>query len=207
MSRSLRIVFVSVWTCLLAQEKPEYTFGTTVVSATALEGRVYFLKRNTSKMPRFAGLKSVGTIYAKSLNVRPQRFEEGFPGISNRFEWFAIDYHGRFWIGSEGEYRFSLLSDDGARLSIDSEEPIDNDGIHAASALSASAFLSRGIHTIHVSYFQGPRFEVALVLQIAAPGASWRVFNTDDFIPPKDPAEWVTGNISKVQHATPFGGE
>jgi hypothetical protein len=152
-------------------------------------------------------MKSVGTVYSKSLNVWPQRFDEGFPGISDRFEWFAIDYKGRFWIDSEGQYRFRLLSDDGARLSIDNEELINNDGLHPASALGASAFLSRGIHTIHVPYFQGPRFEVALVLEIAAPGASWRVFNTDDFIPPKDPAEWVTGSIGKVQHSTPFGGE
>jgi len=202
-----RIVFVSGWLCLLAQDQPQYTFGTTVVSTTALEGRVYFLKRNTSKLPRFDGMKSAGTIYTRALNVWPQRFDEGFPGISGRFEWFAIDYNGRFWIDSDGQYRFSLLSDDGARLSIDNEELIDNDGIHPASALSASAFLSRGIHTIHVSYFQGPRFAVALVLEIAAPGAKWRVFSMDDFIPPKDPAEWVTGKISEVQHSTPFGGE
>jgi hypothetical protein len=203
----LRIILISGWLSVFAQEKPEYTFGTTVVSTTALEGRVYFLKRNTSRLPRFDGMKSTGTIYAKALNVWPQGFDEGFPGISNRFEWFAIDYNGRFWVDSEGQYRFRLLSDDGARLSIDKEELIDNDGIHAASALSASAFLSRGIHTIRVSYFQGPRFVVALVLEVAAPGAAWRVFNTDDFIPPKDPAEWVTGKISEVRHSTSFGDE
>lgn len=93
----------------------------------------------------------------------------------------------------------------GARLSIDNEELIDNDGTHGASALSASAVLSRGVHTMHVSYYQGPRYTVALVLAVAAPGATWRIFNTDDFIPPKDPAEWVTGNISEVLHSTPFG--
>jgi hypothetical protein len=202
----LRIVFVSGWICLLAQEKPQYTFGTTVVSTSALEGRVYFLKRNTSKLPRFDRRKSAGTIYTTALNIWPRRFDEGFPGISGRFVWFAIDYNGRFWIDTEGQYRFRLLSDDGARLSIDNEELIDNDGIHAALALSASAFLSRGIHTIHVSYFQGPRFVVALVLEVAAPEAAWRVFNTDDFIPPKDPAEWVTGKIREVQPLTASEG-
>ena len=129
-------------TGLLAQEKPQYTFGTTVVSTSGLQGRVYLLKKNISKLPRFDSLKSAGTIYTNTLNVWPQRFDEGFPGISDRFEWFAIDYTARFWIDNAGQYRFSLLSDDGARLSIDNEELIDNDGIHAASALSASAFLS-----------------------------------------------------------------
>lgn len=195
-------LIVSV-TGLLAQDQPQYTFGTTVVSTSGLEGRIYFLKKNTSKLPRLDGLKSAGTIYTNTLNVWPRRFDEGFPGISNRVEWFAIDYTGRFWIDRAGQYQFSLLSDDGARLSIDDQELIDNDGIHAASALSASAVLSRGIHTIHVSYYQGPRFTVALVLAVASPEAAWRIFNTDDFMPPKDPAEWVTGNISQVLHSAP----
>ncbi len=185
---------------LLAQE-PQYTFGTTVVSTSGLQGRIYFLKHNANKLPRFDKMKSAGTIYTNTLNVAPRRFEDGFPGITDRFEWFAIDYTGRFWVEEPGEYRFNLLSDDGSRLSIDGQELIDNDGVHAALALSASAFLSRGIHALRVTYFQGPRFEVALVLRVGAPGADWRIFNTDDFLPPKDAAEWVTGQISEVRHS------
>jgi hypothetical protein len=30
--------------------------------------------------------------------------------------WFGIDYTGRFWVGEPGQYRFSLLSDDGSKL-------------------------------------------------------------------------------------------
>jgi hypothetical protein len=184
---------------LLAQEKPQYTFGTTVVSTSGLQGRIYLLKENTQKLPRFHGMKPVGTIYTNTLNVWPQPFDEGFPGITDRLEWFGIDYSGRFWVEQAGQYRFSLLSDDGSKLSIDGKELIDNDGIHAAFGVSASAFLSRGIHAIHVAYYQGPRFTVALVLAVGAPGAAWRIFNTDDFAPPKDPAEWVDGKISDVR--------
>ena len=202
-----RILFLAALAAsLTAQEKPQYTFGTTVVSTSGLEGRIYFLKPNTQKLPRLDHMKPAGTIYTNSLNVWPQRFDEGFPGISDRFEWFAIDYTGRFWIDRPGQYRFSLLADDGAKLSIDKQELIDNDGIHSAAALSASAFLSRGTHTIQVPYYQGPRFTVALVLAVAAPGEAWRIFNTDDFVPPQDPAEWVTGTISEVRHSVPFGG-
>jgi hypothetical protein len=192
---------------LLAQEKPQYVFGTTVVSTSGLEGRVYLLKKNTQKLPRFGSMKSAGTIYTTTLNVWPQRFDEGFPGITDLFEWFAIDYTGRFWIQSAGRYRFSLLSDDGSRLSVDNQELIDNDGTHSAAALSASAFLSRGIHTLRVSYYQGPRYTVALVLAVAAPEAAWRIFNTDDFAPPQDPTEWITGSIGEVRHSVPFGGQ
>jgi hypothetical protein len=48
--------------------------------------------------------------------------------------------------------------------------------------------LARGVHRIRVAYFQGPRFEVALILKIARPGEILRVFNTDDFKPPADAA-------------------
>jgi hypothetical protein len=190
---------------LRAQEKPQYTFGTTVVSTSGLQGRIYFLNKNTQRLPHLDRLKSAGAIYTNTLNVWPQRFDEGFPGITDRFEWFAIDYTGRFWIENPGQYRFSHLSDDGSRLSIDNHELIDNDGIHSASALTASAFLSRGAHTMRVSYYQGPGYTVALVLAVSAPESPWRIFNTDDFVPPKDPTEWVTGTIGKVVHSVPFG--
>ena len=188
-------------TALAAQEGPQYVFGTTVVSTSGFQGRIYHLKENTKKLPRLGQMQAVGTIYTNALNIWPQRFDASFPGITDRFEWFGIDYSGRFWIDQAGQYRFSLLSDDGAKLTVDNNELIDNDGTHAASALSASAFLSRGVHTISVSYFQGPRFNVALVLAIGSPDASWRIFNMDDFQPPKDPSEWVNGNISDVQHS------
>jgi hypothetical protein len=32
-----------------------------------------------------------------SLNVWPQRFVR-FPNISERFEWFAIEHTGKYWI-------------------------------------------------------------------------------------------------------------
>ena len=183
------------------RDKPQYTFGTTVVSTSGFRGRVYHLKKNTGKLPRFRRKRSVGTIYTDKLNVWPQRFDEGFPGLSDRFEWFGIDYTGQFWIEEPGEYRFSLLSDDGARLSIDDQELIDNDGAHVPQALSASAYLSRGVHKIRVSYFQGPRFTVALVLAIGAPGEAWRIFDTDEFPPPRNESEWVEGEISDVRHS------
>src|ERR1700731_1342480 len=197
--RALLILFVAIG--LLAQETPQYTFGTTVVSTSGFQGRIYLLKRNTHKLPRLEKMKSVGAIYTNTLNVSPRRFDEGFPGISDRFEWFAIEYTGRFWVEEPGEYRFNLLSDDGSRLSIDGQELIDNDGTHPPFAVGASAFLSRGVHSLRVAYFQGPRFEVALVLTVGAPGADWRVFNTDDFLPPKDPAEGGDGKITDVRHS------
>jgi hypothetical protein len=171
---------------LLSQE-PQVTFGTTVVIPSGLEGRVYHIRHNTTKLPDFTKMKAVGSIYASSLNVPPQDFKLGFPGVTKRVEWFAIDYSGRFWVEKPGDYGFTLLSDDGANLYIDGELVIDNDGEHAPRELPGVARLTQGVHSVRVSYFQGRRYHVALVLKIAPPGEALKIFNTDDLKPPPAP--------------------
>src|SRR5271155_5748912 len=88
---------------LLAQEQSTVTFGITVVIPSALQGRIYNIKHNTKKLPNFRKMKPVGTIYTTSLNIPPQDFRQGFPGVTTRFEWFAIDYNGRFWVEKDGD--------------------------------------------------------------------------------------------------------
>jgi hypothetical protein len=170
----------------LAAQEPEgmIRFGTTVVMPDGLRGRIYFMKDSWSSLPDFRKLKARGTIYTTSLNVPPQNFELGFPGVTRRFEWFAIDYTGRFWVKNPGVYRFHLLSDDGSRLWIDGRLVVDNDGIHAPRLMHGEIELSEGPHRIEVAYFQGPRAGVALVLSVSRPGESSRVFHVDDFQPP-----------------------
>jgi hypothetical protein len=172
------------------KQEPVPTFGTTVVIPSGLRGQIYKIKSRTRRLPEFEKLKPTGTIYTSTLNVPTRSFDEGFPGVTKRFEWFAIDYAGRFWIEKPGDYEFSLLSDDGAKLYIDDEVVIDNDGIHPPATVDGSVTLGGGIHRIRVSYFQGPRFQVALVLKVAGPGELLRVFSTDEFKPPPNPEDW-----------------
>ncbi len=186
-------------TIALAQEAPEVVFGTTVVSSSGLEGKIYFIKKYPSEMPKIEKMKPKGIIYTDALNVPPQDFVAGFPGLGDRNEWFGIDYTGRVWIETEGEYRFKLLSDDGSRLYLDDKLVIDNDGMHPPEEVSGAATLSRGIHKLRVMYFQGPRFHVALVLSVAPPGAGWKIFRTGDFQPPKDTQDLVTGEIGNIR--------
>lgn len=171
---------------LLAQE-PTVTFGTTVVIPSGLEGRIYNIRHNTTKLPDFRKMKPVGTIYASQLNIPPQDFKLGFPGVTKRMEWFAIDYTGRFWVEKAGDYGFSLTADDGANLYIDGELVIDNDGQHPPRERVGAIPLSHGVHEIRVSYFQGPRWQVALVLKVAPPGGELRIFSTDELKPPPSP--------------------
>ena len=187
---------------LPAQDKPEYTFGTTVVDSSGLQGRVYHLKAGTHALPKFERMRPVGSIYTTSLNVWPQHFDEGFPNVTDRFEWFGIEYTGRIWIEIPGPYRFSLLADDGAKLYVNNQMVIDNDGVHESVAVSGGATLTRGVHEIKVDYFQGPRYTVALVLAIAPPGEAWRIFKTTDFKPPNDPEQWQKGEISDIRPRT-----
>ncbi|MBV9305374.1 MAG: hypothetical protein JOZ45_04505 [Acidobacteriaceae bacterium] len=166
------------------------TFGTTVVIPSGLQGHVYLIDKDTVQLPDFHTLPSIGTVYTNSLAVTPRNFRQGFPGITRRFEWFAIDYEGRFWIEQSGLYRFRLTSDDGASLYVDEQLIADNDGLHESQTRNASLRLSVGIHRIRISYFQGPRFHVALVLEVAPPGQVFRVFNTEEFKPPPNPEDW-----------------
>jgi hypothetical protein len=170
---------------------PVVTFGTTVVLPSGLRGLVYHIRHNSTRLPEFEKLKPVGTIYTASLNIPPQDFRAGFPGVTKRFEWFAIDYTGRFWIATPGSYTFVLTSDDGAKLFIDDGLVVDNDGLHGPEDKTGSIDLSGGIHRIRVSYFQGPRLQVALVLRVQGPGEPLRVFSTDEFKPPEHPEVWL----------------
>lgn len=173
-----------------AQEQPVAVFGTTVVIPSGLRGDIYYLPANTQTLARLSQLHPQGSIYTTSLDVPPQSFLMGFPGITKRFEWFAIDYTGKFWIEKPGLYRFRLVSDDGAMLYIDGQLIVDNDGVHSTEVRLGSIRLAGGMHTIRVPYFQGPRETVALMLEVAGPGEQPRIFSTDEFKPPVNPEDW-----------------
>ncbi len=168
----------------MCAQEPMVRFGTTVVIPDGLRGQIYHIKRDSEQLPNFRKLKPVGTVYTTSLDVQPQSFDQGFPGVSKRFEWFAIDYTGKLWIQTPGVYRFLLMSDDGSKLYLDDRAIIDNDGVHPPQERYGEVALATGIHRIEVAYFQGPRFGVALSLRVAPPGEPMRIFNVDDFKPP-----------------------
>jgi hypothetical protein len=166
-------------------------FGTTVVISSGLRGEIYFIPPQTPRLPKFEKLTPVGTIYTSELNVPRHDFTMGFPGVTGRFEWFAIDYTGKFWVEKPGKYLWALLSDDGSKLYIDGRTIIDNDGVHGPKGIAGKARLKRGEHSIRVSYFQGPRTQVALILAVIPPGDDdFSLFSTEDYLSPQALAEW-----------------
>lgn len=167
-------------------------FGTTVVSSTGLVGKIYYLEKGTDRLPNFKKLESKGTVYATRIYIPARKFTEGFPGISNRFEWFAIQYTGKIWVDKPGNYGFATLSDDGSKIYIDGKQVVNNDGQHPPNIEKGTIKLATGIHTIQVAYFQGPGTTLAMMIEVARPGENWRVFDTNDFLPPKDKYEQFT---------------
>ena len=159
-------------------------FGTSVMKSGGLTGLVYEIEPDTGRLPFFDRMRPISKVWTTSLNIPVQDFSKGFPGVADRFEWFAIDYTGKIWITKAGHYRFTLESDDGSALFIDDRLVIDNDGIHSVLMKKGSVHLKPGPHSIRIAYFQGPRLSVALRLKVARPGQGLRVLNMEDFAPP-----------------------
>jgi hypothetical protein len=102
-----------------SQQEALPTFGTTVVApGGGFLGVIYPISADSTYLPFFPWLHPLGVIYTSTLNVHPQNFQEGFPSVADRLEWFAIDYSGRSWIETPGLYSFELTSDDRSRLYI-----------------------------------------------------------------------------------------
>lgn len=161
----------------------EDAFGTVRPLGPGFEGRIYALSPGTGRLPDFRQLTPVGTVYTRVLNVPQQDFRKGFPGVTDRIEWFAIRYSGLFEIPEGGEHRFRLVSDDGSRLIIDDRVVIDNDGLHPTVSREATVTLAPGVHCIRVDYFQGPRYHVALQLFMARGKGSFAPFDIGEYEP------------------------
>ena len=51
---------------------------------------------------------------------------------------------------------------------------------------------------MRVSYFQGPRDCLALLLAVAGPDGQWKVFDIQEFRPPSNPEDWHYDETSAV---------
>jgi hypothetical protein len=148
--------------------------------AGRLLGRVYYVPLETRLLPDFDALSPVESVCLDRLEVTPRRsVYPGFPGLRDRFRWFAVDLQGTFEVDTPGLYYFRLTSDDGSQLYIDDTMVIDNDGYHPPRLAKAAASLAAGRHTLRVPYWQaaGP---MALVLEVARPGEPYHVFHVEE---------------------------
>ncbi len=166
--------------------EPPGSFGYVIPRENSFCGDVYELPMGTPMLPDFWDLDPVGSIYTDSLNVPNQDLFSfrGIPGATMR-KWFAVDYYGEFYIRKPGEYEFEIQSDDGSRLEIDNQVLADLDGTHPVLTKVVRMNLAAGLHSIHVPYMQSLPERLALKLQIKPPGESMRLFNLNEFAPPR----------------------
>ena len=179
------------------------SLGTVVPAPGALCGDVYELPVTTTLLPSdFRKLNAVGSIFTDSFNVAEQILRQGIPGSTRRSEWFGVDYYGGFWVDKPGKYEFVLDADDGADLYIDDQRIISDDGIHPPQTVKGSVMLGPGRHTIHLPYFEGPKY-VNLILQVKPPGGTLGVFDIRDYARPLNiPAspDAQVDNSSEARH-------
>ncbi|HVJ94351.1 MAG TPA: PA14 domain-containing protein, partial [Labilithrix sp.] len=117
---------------------------------------IYWVDQTATKLPALASMQPVGFLFTKELNVAPQAFTTGFPGIdATRKEHFAIRYEAPLVVTTEADYDFRVVAEDGAVVQIDGMTIVDNDGAKTAPAdKSGPVHLVAGTHVITVDYLQ-----------------------------------------------------
>ena len=98
------------------------------------------------------------------------------PGVSDRHEWFAIRYRGKFQVEEAETFTFRLLSDDGSWLDIDGYRVIDNDRQHEPRSKEGTVTLDAGEHEFSVFYYQGYPELIALQLFVKKVNGAERLF-------------------------------
>ncbi len=135
-------------------------------------GVVYFIPNTSTKLPDFTTMKPTASFYTKEVNIAPRGFNDGFPGVDARTEWFGIEYYNSINVTKEDDYYFRVLSDDGAKFYIDDTLIVDNDGIHPPADAKGAAHLVAGVHTVRLDYFQGPKDQMAVQLFVTPTGVA-----------------------------------
>jgi hypothetical protein len=142
----------------------------------AFRAEVCALPPETKQLGGISTCPGIAAFRTNQFNVSPRAFKQGFPGVTDRTEWFAIKYEGRFETRKPGVHAFRLLSDDGSILYINGVRVIDHDGIHAPTSITSWVRLHAGSHKLKLLYFQGPRYQIALQLFVTPPGGEEKLF-------------------------------
>ena len=147
------------------------------VKPKLIRGDVFIIEKTTTELPRdFTKLKPITTIYVSEINVPTRSWNNGFPDLPEIYEWFAIEYKTTIRINQDGNYKFSLWSDDGAILFIDKKKVVDNDGTHSFLPVSGGVKLAKGDHSFKLQFFQGPRYEAGIQLFVKKDGSNEAIF-------------------------------
>jgi hexosaminidase len=107
------------------------------------EWRYALFAGNFRALPDFELLSPLSTGTSKTL------VPEGVPD----YDW-ALRAERLMDVTQTRVHRFTVTSDDGARLYVDNRLVIDNDGLHGPRARSGEIALAHGVHRFRVEFFQ-----------------------------------------------------
>lgn len=95
-------------------------------------------------LPNFKRLSAKKSGIADEIGIPEEAREDNF----------GVTLDGYLDVPQNGVYVFTISSDDGSILVIDSETVIDNDGLHGAGEVYGTIALKKGLHKIAVRYFE-----------------------------------------------------
>ena len=136
-----------------------------------------FYRDTWEKLPDFDNLKAESTGALK----------QGYFDITSATREFSFGFVfiGTLKVPEDGEYTFSLDSDDGSRLTVNGTQVVVHDGIHGTgNPQSGKLKLKKGRVPIRLDYFQGPTGDKELIVKWTGPGVVQRFLTaTDDRSP------------------------
>lgn len=141
-------------------------------------GCVYDVPVETRRLPDFGIYRPLEMMCTDRLAVTLRKGAPGFPGVTSRYEYFGVDFHGDIVVSQPGLYRFRMASDDGAKLYVDDTMVLDNDGLHDIRAVEGAVALAAGPHHVRVPFWNGPG-PMALTLEVARPGQGYEILRVD----------------------------
>ena len=144
------------------------------VATSDIDDLHYRYYRDTwEKLPDFDNLKAEdeGTIESGLLDI----------SSATRDFSFGFVFTGTLKVPADGEYTFSLNSDDGSRLTIDGNVVVEYDGLHGEEngPRVAKVALKQGRLPIRVDYFQGPLGAKGITLHWEGPEVSRRTLSAE----------------------------
>lgn len=117
-----------------------------------------YFEGDWQKVPDFSMLTPVSTGKTTDFSA----------GVAPKNELFGLRFSGFLHLPIDAEYRYFLSSDDGAKLIIDGEVIMDNDGVHPPGFRDHTVRMSAGAHDLVVEYFESHGGE-ELVVEVEGP--------------------------------------
>ncbi len=99
-------------------------------------------------------LSALEGAYVGSFNWLGSDQNWGTGGPLGQRDRFVIRQVRPFYVPADGTYTFRLTNDDGAWLWVDGTEVVKNVGLHPATSAEGSRYLTAGLHTIAVKFFE-----------------------------------------------------